>query len=136
MMQLSADRSAAMRRRAFEPCAAPGRAGHARRTAPGRARASRRLRRVALLCGLAPPAAAEAASAECTIANTNTMSRPPAAAPGAHAATAAALQEREGLAARALSEMLCDERQAGRCRATVRQATASHPMPPCLGVWI
>ena len=39
----------AMRRRA-EPCAAPARAGYAHRT--GRAQASRRLRRVALLCGL------------------------------------------------------------------------------------
>ena len=49
-----------MRRRA-DPCAAPARAEHARSTAPGRARASRRLRRVALLCGPAPPSAATAA---------------------------------------------------------------------------
>ena len=121
-----------MRRRA-EPRAASALAGHARRTAPWGA--SRRLRHVALFCNLAPPAAAGAASADCTSANTMSAAAPAGHGRGTHATTAAALQEREGLAARALSEMLCDERQAGRCRATVRHTTAGHPIcHRCLGV--
>ena len=120
-----------MRRRA-DPCAAPARAEHARTTAPGRVRASRRLRRVALLCGPAPPSAATAARSAkniCATADAGGLRRSGVAkaAPAPATRRLAAPHERPGLAARALSEMLCDAAQAGRCRATVRQRALPAP---------
>ena len=82
-----------------------------------RARAARRLLRLAL-CGVARPVAApSAAGAEslCPAAAAAPSGAPRRGQPGEH---------RHGLAARALSEMLCAESQAARCRATVRALSA------------
>ena len=75
-----------------------------------------------MLCGLAPPAAVAVGSDESRSARAPAAQQQPR-----HLAL---LQERHGLAARALSEMLCDVAHAGRCRATVRHRTASHPIAP------
>ena len=96
------------------PCAAPAVA--ARDAAPARARAARRLRRM-VLCGPAQPAAAG------STAGAEFLRRVPAAAIEERQGQRG---ERHGLAARALSEMLCDESHAARCRATVQHRTPWH----------
>ena len=113
------------------PCAAacPARPGE-RAGASARARAARRLRRLAR--GLTPHRAAAAAAGA---AATHNMSRCAAAPWGTRAAGP---DDATCLAARALSQMLCDEPNAAHCRATVRRnarrrlavAAAAAPLPP------
>ena len=119
------------------PCTGPARAAPARSAAPMRARAFHRLGRVALLCGLAPRAAA-GADREGTSAGHNNINScegdwhgrgtgrtGEAPGPSGTSARAPATErrpQRHALAARALSEMLCDAAHAGRCRATVRHS--------------
>ena len=112
------------------PCAAACPARPERAGASARARAARRLRRLAR--GLTPHRAAAAGGA----AKMHDIMSPCAAAPwGTRAAGPA---DATCLAARALSQMLCDEPNAAHCRATVRRnarrrlvvAAAAAPLPP------
>ena len=113
--------------------AGPAPAVAARDATPTRARAARRLRRLAL-CGLAQSAAApDSGGAELlrTAAAAAPSGAPrPLAAPSRMVERRGQLGERHGLAARALSEMLCAESHAARCRATVRRRRCQLPSQP------
>ena len=108
------------------PCAAtmpcegegPTRPEPAHSTAPMRARAGRRLRRLQLaLHGQAQPLSVPAASsaAPSSLSSTGTGA-------GETVARLTTPRARDDLAARALSGMLCDEINAARCRTTVRRS--------------
>ena len=98
--------------------AGPAPAVAARDTTPTRARAARRLRRLAR-CGLAPNSKFAAAPNSGGAKFLRTAAAP-SGVPSRKVERGGQLGERHGLAARALSEMLCAESHAARCRVTVR----------------